>query len=232
MPEKETNQTTADRRKAWSLGQKSLRQALEGGPDRFTEGLALFFSQHAALHSAQMGATTAWSFADHLFDGLTETQFRRIPKNKEHSIAWCIWHLARIEDVAMNILVAGEAQVLHAGGWLARLQVTDKDTGNEGNMAQVADISAAVDRGALRAYRMAVGRRTRQIVSSLPPADLKSKVDPARLQRVSDEGAVLPAAQGLLDYWGRRTLAGLLLMPPTRHNFVHLNEAERLKNRR
>ncbi len=36
----------------------------------------------------------------------------------------------------------------------------------------------------------------------------------------------------LIDYWGNRTFAGLLLMPPTRHNMVHLNEAYRIKNRR
>jgi hypothetical protein len=47
-----------------------------------------------------------------------------------------------------------------------------------------------------------------------------------------DEGAVVEAAQGLIDYWGRRNIAGLLLMPATRHNFIHLNEALRIKHRR
>lgn len=32
-------------------------------------------------------------------------------------------------------------------------------------------------------------------------------------------------ARFVTDYWSRRTIAGLLLMPATRHNFVHLNEA-------
>jgi hypothetical protein len=43
---------------------------------------------------------------------------------------------------------------------------------------------------------------------------------------------VVEAAAGLLDYWGRRTIAGLLLMPATRHNIVHLNEAARIKQKR
>jgi hypothetical protein len=47
-----------------------------------------------------------------------------------------------------------------------------------------------------------------------------------------DEGAVVEAARGLLDYWGKRNIAGLLLMPATRHNLVHLNEALQLKQRR
>lgn len=61
---------------------------------------------------------------------------------------------------------------------------------------------------------------------------MKQKVGPKRLQRLLDEGAVLPEAQGLIDYWGQGTIAGLLLMPPTRHNFIHLDEAQRVKRRK
>jgi hypothetical protein len=35
----------------------------------------------------------------------------------------------------------------------------------------------------------------------------------------------------VLEYWGGLTYAGLLLMPPTRHNFIHLNEALRVKKK-
>jgi hypothetical protein len=35
--------------------------------------------------------------------------------------------------------------------------------------------------------------------------------------------------QKAIDLWSRRTIAGLLLMPPTRHNFLHLNDALRIK---
>jgi hypothetical protein len=35
----------------------------------------------------------------------------------------------------------------------------------------------------------------------------------------------------LSDYWSKKTIAGLLLMPPTRHNFVHLNEAARIRQK-
>ena len=96
----------------------------------------------------------------------------------------------------------------------------------------IADLSRTIEFEALRAYRLAVGCRTREIVAQLRPEALKQKVDPARLRRVMDGGAVVEAARGIVDYWGRRTIAGLLLMPPTRHNFLHLNEALRLKQRR
>lgn len=163
---------------------------------------------------------------------MAEEHIRRIPPNCEHSVAWCIWHLARIEDATMNVLVASGPQILHREDWLDRMKVAVRDTGNAMDEAAVANLSATVDIEALRAYRMTVGRGTREIVQQLQPEELKQKVEPSRLQRLMDEGAVVDEARGLIDYWGRRNIAGLLLMPPTRHNMVHLNEALRLKQRR
>jgi hypothetical protein len=51
-----------------------------------------------------------------------------------------------------------------------------------------------------------------------------------RLQRLVDEGAVVQAASGLLEYWGGLDVAGLLLMPPTRHCYHHLLEAVELRS--
>jgi hypothetical protein len=94
--------------------------------------------------------------------------------------------------------------------------------------AGVVEFSSAIDLEALRAYRLSVGRRTREIIKTLQPDHVKQKVDPVRLEQIRAEGAVLEAASGLLDYWGGLTIAGLLLMPPTRHNYVHWNEALRM----
>ncbi len=163
---------------------------------------------------------------------MTEEQIRRIPSKEDHSVAWLLWHMARIEDVAMNILVAGGPQIMNQADWLERMGIDIMNTGNLMDEVAVVELSAAVDVEALRAYRLAVGRQTRSIIQNLRPEQLKEKVDPARLERVIAEGAVVEEARDLIDYWGKRTMAGLLLMPATRHNFVHLNEAERLKKRR
>ena len=88
--------------------------------------------------------------------------------------------------------------------------------------AGITNVSATIDIEALRAYRLAVGPRTREIVKSLQPEDMKKKVESARIQRLREEETVLKAGQEVVDYWSKRDIAGLLLMPPTRHNFVHL----------
>jgi hypothetical protein len=84
---------------------------------------------------------------------------------------------------------------------------------------------------ALRGYRKAVGIRTRAIVKQLQAEEMSQKVSPVRIEQLIKENAVLEEGMGVVDYWSKRTIAGLLLMPPTRHNFVHLNEAMRIKQK-
>lgn len=217
-------------RKTWNAQQKVLQRLLIKGED-FSRAIELFLNQHAVLHAAEMAQVDFPTFEDQVWQGLTEEAARSIPKGAEHSIAWNFWHLARIEDITMNLLVAGAPQLFEKEGWQSRLRVAERDTGNAMSAGRIAQLSAAVDLTALRAYRTAVGRRTREIVKALQPGDLGKKAEPLRLQQVMDEGAVEEAARGLVEYWGGRTVAGLLLMPPTRHNLVHLNEALRLKQK-
>jgi uncharacterized damage-inducible protein DinB len=199
--------------------------------DRHDEAIKLFMDQHAMLHSAQVAQTDLWSYEDAVLDDIPEEEYRRIPAKGEHSVAWLVWHMARCEDITMNLLVAGSPQVMNEGDWSTRLGITARDTGNAMDAVEISEFSAAIDIDALRAYRVAVGCRTREVVSELQPDDLKQRVDPARLQRVWDEGAVVEAARGIAEYWGNRNIAGLLLMPATRHNLVHLNEILKLKQR-
>jgi hypothetical protein len=201
-----------------------------------------FFAQHACVHSRAVstyspfpakntqGATNA-TFADKTLSGLSDAAYRAIPPGCEHSIAWVLWHMARIEDVTMNMLLMNKKQVFTNGNWQKKLNIAVADTGNRMPPKKIAQLGKLIDLRALKAYRNAVGKRTRQNVQALDPAQWKLKVDPARIARLVPEGAVNPQAKGVLDYWGGLTYAGLLLMPPTRHNLIHLNEIEKMKKK-
>ena len=199
--------------------------------DQPEAAMQMFLSHHAMLHSAEVAQPEGGSLADLILDDLAEKQFRRIPPKGEHSITWCIWHIARIEDMTMNILVAGGEQVISQDNWPERLNSPINHSGNSMTMDEMVKLSDEVDTKALRAYRVAVGQRTRKIAAPLQPEHLKQQVDPTRLQRVLDEGALIETASGIADYWGKRTIAGLLLMPATRHIIVHLNEALKIKSK-
>ena len=219
-----------EHRKIWNRGQKEFRQVLLSYSE-LERAVQLFYLQHGRLHSAALSSGVDWSLEDEILDDLNEAVLRRFPQNSPHSIAWTIWHLARIEDIAMNMLVAGTPQVFQSGDWLEKLKIAFIDTGNGRPTKDAITLSEAIDFAALRAYRREVGRRTREIVAALTLEDMRKKVDPGRCQAVLEQGFVLEAGRGVVEYWSRRNVAGLLLMPPTRHNMVHLNEAYRLKGR-
>jgi hypothetical protein len=225
------NTATIETNRKFLLKQQTQIRQIMMKFDRHDEAIKLFMEQHAMLHSARVAETDLWSYEDALLDDMPEEQFRRVPPKGEHSVAWLVWHMARCEDITMNLLVAGTPQVQSQNDWLERMKISTRDMGNTMDAAEIANFSVAIDIEAVRGYRLAVGRRTREIVAQLQPADLKRKVDPVRIDQVRAEGAVLEAAWGIAEYWSRRNVAGLLLMPASRHNLFHLNEIQKLKQR-
>jgi hypothetical protein len=216
--------------KNWNIRQRELRTFLTN-PVSYHQAIDLFLYQHAEVHSGIMSSAGSLSFEDEVIDGTADYQLRRIPDRMDHSIVWIIWHLARIEDVTMNLLVAGKKQVFDTGNWSGRLNISLIHTGNSMSKKEIIELSNGMNIDQLRKYRVAVGRQTEKIVKQLDSAEFDQKVSPSRLDLVLQERAVIEDAKGIIDYWSKRTIAGLLLMPPTRHCLVHLNEALRIKKK-
>jgi hypothetical protein len=216
-------------RKLWNTNHQKLNRALGAG-DRKT-AIELFLEQHAMVHSASMAKSGLWSFEDEVLCDLSDDQVRAIPHGGEHSIAWIIFHLARCEDITMNMLVAGTPQLFTQDGWAEKMHVEIVHSANSMDDGSMAKLSAGVQVKALQAYRIAVGRRTRQMVKKLKAEDFPKTVDPLRIQQVMEAEAVSKDAMEIIHYWASRTIAGLLLMPPTRHCFLHLNEALKIKKK-
>jgi hypothetical protein len=96
-------------RKLWNSGhQKLTRLLIKGDRDH---AIQVFLHQHAMVHSAKASKTQLWSFEDELLNDMTDEEVRQIPATGEHSITWILFHLARIEDITMNMLVAGTSQL-------------------------------------------------------------------------------------------------------------------------
>jgi len=214
-------------RSDWNAGHKRLRQLLSD--EVLKEAKNLFHAQHKVLHAGEMSGEDTWSYADEVFQGLTESQLRTISEKEEHSLIWILWHISRIEDVTMNILVADGVQVYHRDNWESKLNSPIQHTGNTIQDDDLYALSRQVNPDQLFSYRIAVGRQTRRVIENLPREDLAKKPTPNRLERLLTEGAVIPEAEILIKYWSRRKIYQLLLMPPTRHLMVHLNEANSLR---
>jgi hypothetical protein len=187
---------------------------------QWNDARPLFLRQHAMLHSAAVEPAVEWSYEDTVLEGLTENQMRMQPGEGMNSLTWLIWHIARTEDVTMNFLVAGRSQVLDDANWLEQLNLERRDIGTGMNDAEVAGISARVHIPALCAYRVAVGRRTREIARNLQPAEAEERA-----------GALAEAAFGLIEYWSGKRKTALLAMPATRHSLTHLNHARLVRKK-
>jgi hypothetical protein len=217
----------------WNSRQKILNSIITKS-DKFDAAIKLCLEQHSMVHTAEMSQINVITFEDLLWDGLDENAFRTMPTEKdEATIAWCLWHSTRIEDITMNILVNDAVQVINNDNWLKKMKVTVCDTGNAMTNEEIVNFSSGIDLNELKNYRIAVGRRTREIISNFKPLDLKRKIEAKGLQRVLDEGGVLnvEGANWLIDFWGRKNVAGILLMPVTRHHMVHINESILLKQK-
>src|SRR5207247_9689234 len=160
------------------------------------DAVGFFLTRYAEVHKG---------LVDGLFGSLSEAQLRARPHPGVNTIAWLLWHSARIEDVALNRFLADRPQVLDE--WIGRLAVPRRDVGTGMTDAQVDDLSARIDLQALRGYLGAVTGRTLAVVETLRGSDLESPVPEDRVRRVvrsADVGA--PGAEWLSEWWagGRR----------------------------
>jgi len=217
-------------RKEWNADQKRLRGLFKEGSD-LQAAKELFFKQHQVLHSAIVYGQDVWSYAEEIFSDVPMEGFRQVPGGEEHSLLWILWHISRIEDITMRVLVEGVDQEYLSGGWVVKLASKIHHTGNVAPPGDMLYLTQTLNHGLLLGYRNAVGKNTRKMVNTLEWDKLNEKVQPDRLKRLIMENAVLPEAEGLIKYWGRRVNYELLLMPPTRHLLVHLNEARSIKEK-
>ncbi len=215
--------------KDWNPNQKKL-SSLVSKRDAFLDGVSLCAQMHDQVHD--LGDRKPPTIYQRLIAGLSAETASYRPETRFASIAWNIWHITRIEDAVVNILIADTDQVFDAE-WKKRIGVKISDTGNAFTAEDVDRFDAAVDFSTLLKYRKAVGKRTQKALRGLSEEDRKRKPSEAQLRRILEEG-VLTKEKGsiwLLDFWGAKTVAGLLTMPITRHQAVHLNDCFKLKKR-
>jgi hypothetical protein len=164
---------------------------------------------------------------DDLVGGLAEPQLRGRPHPGVNTIAWLLWHSARVEDVGMNRFVVDRAQVLDDEGWRGQMKVDRRDVGTGMDDAEVDDLSARLDLEALRGYWDAVTRRTLAVVDTLGGQNLDELVPVERVRRVAAaEGAVAANAAWLTEFWSKgRSRAWFLAQVPLLHVYGHYFEA-------
>ncbi len=109
-------------------------------------------------------------------EGLDRDQLAHRPAPDTNSIAWLIWHAARVQDAQVAHL-AGTEQVWVTQGWVERfgLPIDPADHGYGHSSDQVGRVRA--DAGPLADYLRATHEATLAYVRGLTDADLDEVVD-------------------------------------------------------
>jgi DinB family protein len=184
--------------------------------------LAFFLSQHAAVHASDVSGRAF--AAQSVFSELSDDQMRIRPGQGLNSLVWLLWHMARTEDVAVNLVVAGRDQILDET-WMRRMNVPWRIIGTGMTGDEVAEMTARADVAAVRAYRSAVGIHTREVVQALRADAWDEIVSDEDIERAAATGAFRDWIEGTRYPWRGSSRADQLASSALRHNAAHIGEA-------
>lgn len=152
--------------------------------------------------------------------------------NGYHSktVAYSLWHIARIEDITVHSLIRNMPEVLFTEEYDKKTRSPIITTGNELTGREIADFSKCLDTDALYEYAMAVKSSTDEWLRGLKYEDLKRRFDENDRKRLESLQVVSPHenAAWLMDYWCGKDVAGLIRMPLSRHWIMHIEAAGRI----
>ena len=189
--------------------------------------LAFFLSQHAAVHAREVSGRAF--LAQVVFDELSDDQMRLRPSEGLNSLVWLLWHMARTEDVAINLVVAGSDQVLDAE-WARRMNVPWRIIGTGMTDGEVGELTARADVSSVRAYRSAVGIRTRQVVQALRADAWGEPVAADDIRRAATAGAFRDWDAAQSHPWLGWSRADQIASSALRHNAAHIGEAVTIRS--
>lgn len=215
----------------WLPKQDRLRSLIKKN-ECFDEAIQIALEMHALLHSSEVTKASSPTLGDEIWQDLNEEDFTIMPTKKDVTIAWNIWHVTRIEDLISNLLIHSSPQVLDEK-WQRKLKTSVRDTGNAMSDEEIIQFSKEVDKIELHNYRNAVGKQTQKVLKSLTPERLNEKPYEEDLDKIVNQGGLTFQEQSiwLRDFWGKKTIAGLILLPITRHQLMHLPNCLKLKSK-
>jgi len=214
--------------KYWNEKQKKL-PVLLSKQETFVSGIELLHFMHSFLHNGKVYKINRNTFYDNLWEDLDEETCRIISK-KETSILWNIWHITRIEDLISNLII-GKKDTVFNKEIQEKLKIKIKDTGNAMTYSEIEKFNKNICIKELLDYRIKVGKSTKKIIEKIDYKDIKRKVEKEQLEKIKQNGGVIndPKSIWLLDFWSKKNILGLIMMPITRHQIVHLNDCYNIK---
>ncbi len=211
----------------WNPKQTELKKIITK-PDEIENTKKLLHELHSIVHSSEVYENSN-SYYDEIIWNINQNNFSVMPISKSVTVAWNLWHITRIEDITTSIFILDKPQTFNSE-WKKELNSSISDTGNAMTYDEIKEFSERLELKALLEYRNSVGKRTKELISQISTKDMKRKFTQSQIDRCLLEGCVTNQEDSiwLKDFWGKKTVAGIFLMPVTRHQIVHLNDCKKL----
>ncbi len=162
-----------------------------------------------------------------IWDQVPQNLMRQRPHPRVNSIAWILWHMARVEDAGLNRFVVDRLQVLDEAPWMERMNVPWRHHGSEMTLAEVDELSQGIDLSALHEYSQAVQVRTLEIIKTIDPHDLDAQLGEERLRQLMVvEGLAHVNAEGFIANYLGWTKGKCLMNFGMTHLYQHLGEID------
>jgi hypothetical protein len=107
-----------------------------------------------------------------------------------NSVAWCLWHIARGEDWAIQTILQGGEQLLTCDGWDRRMGISYPGFGGGMDREEMIALSEQIDLEALRGYYTAAAEATQAYMRGFDFATIDAPFD------VQSRLALVPEAEG------------------------------------
>ena len=108
-------------------------------------------------------------------DGQTSEQLHYVPDGESHSVAWVLWHAARIEDLLVNGAWQGKPEIWREGEWAAKTGLPERGFGT-GQSTEEAAAVRITDLDAMWEYQDAVNTNTQAFLDGLSDEDLDREI--------------------------------------------------------
>ena len=171
-----------------------------------------------------------WEISKNLFINIylelknkIDNLFKELNDYKNENIIWNLWHIMRIEDLIVNILICEKASILNEK-LKNELNISITDTGNSLTKEEIKKFAKNINIKKLKYYSDKISKNTINLIKRLKAEDIKRKINKINLEKIINGCGVTKDNLWLIDYWGKKDIAGLLLMPLSRHIIVHLNK--------
>lgn len=192
------------------------------------------FSINPLLYLRQILYNEILSFKNKLcLDDFSKCPFINHKGYESKTVAYSIWHIARIEDIVVNSLILNREEIFFQKDFKKIINTPIITTGNELFKDEIVNFSKELNINELYNYIDIVYNSTNEYIYSLKFEELKRKFSEEDKKRLislnvvsNDENAVW-----LIDYWCEKDIKGLLKMPFSRHWIMHIEASNRIINK-